>query len=390
MGIHDTIKSAYLGLTKRATDNILMDYKWFAEQEVNSWNHWIRYPLKRRLWLWKHGFPSPFGKLYDLDTHGPDRFISELQRYQLFKSLNGPYRYQIDDKLSQHWMLSEYPDNRPAAYGLIDRGRLHEIADAGADNRSEPVPEALLPMIREHGTLVLKHLRGKGGKEVHLCGFDGEYTLDGEYIEEEALVAKLRNLSGYLVTEFVEQHPYAERLYPHSPNTIRILTMWDNQSGELFVPFACQRIGTERSRPIDNFSVGGLSAEIDLESGTLGSGGQFPYGGEVSWYDTHPDTGEQLNGAKIPGWEEIRSTIEEIARANTHIPAVGWDIILDRDGVPVIIEANTGTGFDMLQIHRPMLDDPRVARIAARHLPEVEPPRDSREGADARRVAPNH
>lgn len=387
MGIHGTIQSAYLDLTERVTDNILMDYKWFAEQEVNSWQYWIRYPLKRRLWLWKHGFTSPFGKLYDLETHGPDPFISELQRYQLFKSLNGPYRYQIDDKLTQHWMLSEYPDNRPSAYGLIDRGRLHKIADAGTESESVPVSEALLPMIREHGTLVLKHLRGKGGKEVHICGYADGYTLDGEPVDPEPLVDQLSQLSGYLVTEFVEQHPYAERLYPHSPNTIRILTMWDNQAGELLMPFACHRIGTERSRPIDNFSVGGLSAEIDRETGILGSGAQFPFTGDVSWYDTHPDTGEELKGAKIPGWEGIRSEIMEIARANTHVPAVGWDIILDREGVPVIIEANTGTGFDMLQVHRPLLDDPGVARIAARHLPSVEPPPDSAETTDTGQIA---
>ncbi|MFB6130103.1 MAG: hypothetical protein ABEJ28_04685 [Salinigranum sp.] len=37
-----------------------------------------------------------------------------------------------------------------------------------------------------------------------------------------------------------------------------------------------------------------------------------------------------------------------------------------------MIEANTGTDVDLLQVHRPLLADPRVARIASRHLPEVD------------------
>lgn len=374
MGLHDVVKASYLGLKEVRSDNKLLDYWWFLEQEVNSWKHWVDLPLRRRLWMWRHGFPSPYGKLYDLDSHDPDAFLSELQRYRLYKSLNGEHRYLIDDKLSQHWMLSDYPSNRPTAYGLVDRGRLHSTGDTAYDGDPRPVAEVLPSMIRDHGTLVLKQLRGKAGKEVLICEYDGEYRLDGEDVSEETLVDELAELSHYLVTEYVEQHDYANELYPHSPNTIRVLTLWDNELGELHTPFAAQRIGTDQSRPIDNFSAGGIAAEIDVETGELGSAVQFPFSGDVSWYDTHPDTGAQLKGATVPDWESILETVEEIALANTDIPAIGWDVIVDGSGEPVIIEANTGTDFDMVQVHRPLLEDQRVARIAARHLPEVEGP----------------
>lgn len=374
MGVHAAVKSAYLQVGKALRHNRLGDYKWFAEQEVNTWKHWVDMPLRDRLWLWRHGFPSPFGKLYDLETHGPDAFLSELQRYRFYRSINGGHRYLVDDKLSQHWMLSEHPENRPTAFGVLDRGRFHGISDTELAGGPGAISDVVPSLLREEGRLVVKQLRGKGGSEVRICAYDDGFRLDDEPTTEAALCDTLAGLEGYLVTEHVAQHDYAERLYPHSPNTIRLLTIWDDEAGELLTPFAAQRIGTERSRPIDNFSAGGLSAEIDLETGEIGTGAQFPFDGEVHRYSRHPDTDAPIEGERVPEWDRVRTTVEEIALEHTNVPAIGWDVILDRSGHPVIIEANTGTGFDMLQVHRPLLLDPRIARIAARHLDDVDPP----------------
>lgn len=377
MGIHGAVKSAYLRFLRSLSDNTLMDVKWFVEQEINSWGNWIHFPVRRRLWLWRHGFTSPYGKLYDLDTYGPEAFLSELQRYRLYRALNGDHRYLLDDKLSQHWMLAAYPENRPDAYGFLDRGRVHGVADTEIEEGSKPVAEWLPQALQSHSKLVLKHLRGKGGKEVIVCEYDEGYYLDGSPVTETALCDEIAQLSGYLITEYVEQHDYAEELYPHSPNTIRLFTLWDDTAQQLLTPMAVHRIGTDRSRPIDNFSVGGVAAEIDLETGELSEAVQFPFTGEVNRYTVHPDSGTRIEGARVPHWETIRSTIEAIARNNTHIPAIGWDVLLDTAGTPIVLEANTGTDFDMMQAHRPFLEDAQLTEVVSRHLPEVSPPSES-------------
>lgn len=386
MGIHEAVKSAYLSLGEAVTNNRLGDIKWLAEQEANSWTNWVDLPIPTRLWLWSNGFPSPYGKLYDFDTYGREPFLSELQRYRFYRSINGQHRYLVDDKLSLHWMLSNHPSNRPAAHGVIDRGRIHGISGSDLEGGPLPVADVVPSLLRDRGKLVVKQLRGEGGKEVLLCAYDNGFVLDGEPVSEAALCEVLSGLSGYLVTDHVAQHDYADRLYPHSPNTVRLLTIWDDEAGTLFTPFAAQRIGTERSRPIDNFSAGGLTAEIDLETGRIGEAAQFPYGGEVSWYRTHPATGAPIEGARVPDWDRIRSTVEAIAIEHTNVPAIGWDVIVDRNGDPIIIEANTGTGFDMLQVHRPLLQDPRMARVASRHLDDVDPSADH--GLDRRHPVP--
>lgn len=373
MGVHKTVKSSYLALGRVLSNNTVLDWKWFLEQEANTWSEWVDLPSRQRLQLYRRGFTSPCEKLYDFDSYGFEPYLSELQRNKLYRACNGNHRYLLDDKLSQHWMLSEYETHRPRAFGLVDRGRIHSTAETEFEGDSRPISQWLPRKLREESRLVLKHLRGKGGKEVIVVGYDESdgFSVDGTPVSKSALLASVEPLSNYLVTEFIDQHPYADELYPHASNTIRLLTVWDDVAEELFTPAGVQRIGTDRSRPLDNFSVGGLSAALDIESGTVGHAAQYPFGGSVSWYNTHPDTGEDIYGKQVPNWDHVRSVVEAIARDNTNIPIIGWDVLLDRRGEPVVLEANTGTGLDLIQVHEPLLANEDVARVAARYLPDV-------------------
>jgi hypothetical protein len=44
---------------------------------------------------------------------------------------------------------------------------------------------------------------------------------------------------------------------------------------------------------------------------------------------------------------------------------VGWDVLVDRAGVPVILEANANPDVNLLQVHGGLLRDPRVRRFYA-------------------------
>jgi len=46
---------------------------------------------------------------------------------------------------------------------------------------------------------------------------------------------------------------------------------------------------------------------------------------------------------------------------------VGWDIILSSEGVPMVIEGNRATDVDIMQIHEPLLSDPRRRRFYEHH-----------------------
>jgi hypothetical protein len=350
-----------------------MEYAWLAGQEVDSWVHWVSLPLGRRLWLYRHGFTSPCGVLYDFERHGPGPYLSELQRYRLYDAANGGHRYLVDDKLAQSWMLNDHGDSRPTVYGVLDRGAVHGVAGTTYEGDPTPVADWLPSALRVHSRLVLKSLRGQGGEEVFVCAHeDGRYRLDGRVVGERELVSTVAELSGYVVTEYVDQHAYADRLYPDAANTIRALTVWDDRAGEVHVAAVVHRIGTDRSRPVDNFAAGGLAAAVDPETGELGRAVGFDDGG-VRWVERHPDTGAPIAGVRVPDWERVLATVERLAADATTIPILGWDVLVDAGGRPTILEANTGTTVKLLQAHGPLLADDRVATVAARYLPGVDP-----------------
>lgn len=369
--MHNRIKSHYISFQDWLSDNKFLEIKWFIEQEINTWKNWISLSPRYRLWLWWHGFTSPNGKLYDFDTHGPEAYLSERQRYRLFENINGAHRYLLDDKLCYHWMLHEFSEFRPRVHGLADQGFVRPVTGASFDGAPIRLRKWLPSQLKESSKLVLKHLRGTGGKQVYICKYDaGEYFINDTRVTETELCERANEFENYLITDFVDQHPYADDLYDGATNTVRIITIWDDELEEITIPAAVQRIGTDRSKPADNWSSGGLSAHIDTETGEIGRAAQFPFSGELNWFEEHPETGSKIAGRRIPRWEAIKETIEEIAMYNTNVPAVGWDVILDESGTPMVIEANTGPGLN-LQIHEPLLADKQIRHIVSKHLQSV-------------------
>jgi hypothetical protein len=326
-------------------------------------------PLRRRLWLWRHGFLSRDDLLYDLDEESRHRYVSEYQR-ELTRPLNGRWKSALDNKLHFHRLLEPFDTHRPVVYAHLKRNRF-SIVDA-PDEDSEPMMEDVGARVRNRldkdGRLVLKPTYGTTGSRVLVCSWTDEgYRINDEGKTAAAFDELIADLDEYLVCEFVEQASYAADLYPESTNTVRVLTMWDPKTDEPFITFAMQRIGTNRSAPVDNWSKGGLTAEVDLASGELSRGVHFPYSGTLEWHETHPETDARIAGVEIPGWSAIREGILDIAANYPQIPYVGWDIVVTGEGEFVIIEANSCTDVDSLQVHGPLLDDPRARRFYEHH-----------------------
>ena len=326
----------------------------------------FRMPLRRRLWLWRHGFLSQADVLYGesgITEDNHHRYLSSYQR-DLTQRINGRWGEALENKLLFHHLLDDFPERRPTIHAHLMDGRYtpvdtEETATSGAD-----AADRVLALLDEHRTLVLKPTYGTIGKRILICErvADG-YRVNGEYRSREEFAARVRGLDDYLISEFVEQAPYAASLYPDSPNTLRVLTMVGPDSGEPFVAAAAHRIGTDRSAPLDNWSRGGLSADIDPATGELGGAVQYPYDGHRERHTSHPDTGAAIAGVEIPGWPAIREGILDIAANCSQIPYVGWDLVVTDEGEFEVIEGNNCSGVRVFQVHRPLLDDPRIRRF---------------------------
>lgn len=206
---------------------------------------------------------------------------------------------------------------------------------------------------------VLKRIGGGGGKDiwiVHRAGPD-QVVVNGALMPLTALV-DLLEMRTFLVTELLTQSRFAHELYPDAINTVRVVTMRDDEGP--FIAFAVQRIGNERSRPTDNLNQGGLCALVDLTTGTLGPARQLETDRSPVAYATHPDTGAPIEGRVIPGWDEVATTLLIAMEEFPRLRYVGWDVVLQDDG-PLVLEGNSYPGVQVAQLHEPLRQHPRIA-----------------------------
>jgi hypothetical protein len=348
--------------------------------------------LWRRLSLWRKGFLSRSETLYDLESHDPGTYVSDYERYVRTKTINGTWSVALSNKLFFDWLMRSYEEHRMKVYGIVRGGRFHARDErrgppaTGTDGGSVPDLDAIVEPAT-NGTvhhagrwvadrldrderLVLKWVNGGGGNNVLLCSrTEDGYEINGERADRTALIRRVDDLDDYLVCEFVEQGSYAAAFYPETPNTLRLITMYDEDAGEAFIGAAIQRMGSTRSGSMDNFSRGGVNAKIDIETGALGPGVQLPTDDRgLEWDADHPDTGARIEGVQVPAWESIRDRICALATDHPMIPYVGWDLLVtDDEGSFTIIEANSYPGLKSIQVHGPLLADERVRRFYARH-----------------------
>lgn len=141
----------------------------------------------------------------------------------------------------------------------------------------------------------------------------------------------------FLIQEAVHQHPKISALNPTSVNTMRMTTY---RSGmEVLLVYAAIRIG-RIGQVIDNQSAGGISAKINPD-GTLG---KYAFGKAGEDLIEKTDTGIVLEGYQLPHYDKAVAKVKELHYSLPLFDLVGWDISIDEEGEPVLIEWNGRPG----------------------------------------------
>lgn len=147
----------------------------------------------------------------------------------------------------------------------------------------------------------------------------------------------------YLLEEAIEGCEEIQAFHPDSLNTIRVVTI--NASGRPIVFGAFIRMGVGDCF-VDNAHMGGLFAQINVETGMIESDGISTFGAR---YKAHPDTGKQIFEFQIPRWEEIKNNCIEASKVIPQNPIIGWDVVINRKGRIEFVEGNHGPDFDVMQ-----------------------------------------
>jgi len=330
--MHAQIKSVR---TKRMRDRI-----------VNAHHDVQKYNVDKVFDARKYGFNMSESASYKLNEENYKEYISTWESYQP-RLANTPYSIISDDKLIFSLVMGSVVDV-PTVYAFILDGKVEALSGYDITN------ENLYDFFVANNGGVLKDREGYDGFGIYVFNTNGTVLISkGKIISKFEFDTIVSNAKNTIAQKRIVQGSFENNIFDGSINTVRMISIKKKDSNEHEVVGAVQRIGTKRSAPMDNFSQGGGSAMIDLETGELSSMtcmDSFDEKGERIFYDKHPDTGAQIKGEKIPHWDLVKETIVKITRKLPLYNFIAWDIAITDDGI-AIIETNMKSSLRVFQVH---------------------------------------
>jgi hypothetical protein len=149
----------------------------------------------------------------------------------------------------------------------------------------------------------------------------------------------------YLLQRLETNHRFFER-YTESLATVRLCVLLD-KSG-VRIPFAVLKLPSRENVADSFWRPGNLACNLDPLSGRiLGVRSKDALG--TTEHEMHPETGEPILGEVVPMWERVLDLARRCAPLFYPVRYQSMDIAIGQDG-PVLIEINTGGGFDLPQL----------------------------------------
>ena len=171
----------------------------------------------------------------------------------------------------------------------------------------------------------------------------GTFVVDlaGSEDDLRALYERFMDQPLVLVEEKVAQHDAINAFYPRSVNTVRVVTLQDDEGIHLIS--AGIRFG--QNGIVDNFSADGMVADVDIDSGRIVTAAVDKKG---RVHETHPYSGKAFVGFEVPRWSEILETARAAMDVLPGINYVGWDVAIGPDRVS-LIEGNSQPDLVLVQ-----------------------------------------
>ncbi len=284
------------------------------------------------------------------DSAAKSRFLGKRAQDELLNKISNPiWRAAAHDKLLFHTLVSALDVPTPRVQAVVHPWRVARGATTlrtVADLTSFLLHDASYPLF---GKPVC------GMHSMRTCAIDsvdrssGEVvTWNGQRLDAQALAAEIvkSDPSGYLLQEQIVPHPLVRSICGARVASIRLITLTEEQGPRPFC--ALWKIPAGENFADNYWRSGNLMGAISLSDGSLervirGAGDS------LEELESHPDTGTQLIGVKVPFWQDLISSCLTAATALSGIPMIAWDVALTERG-PQLIEANIGGDFNLPQL----------------------------------------
>ncbi len=176
------------------------------------------------------------------------------------------------------------------------------------------------------------------------CGIGCERLKVSDFKDFDELYKYLVDKGFCTIEDNIKQHPALSKLYPNAVNSMRVITILDNDKVPHCV-YIVQKMGCGGS-VVDNNC---LFTPVDIETGKM----KYPaHSGDTTKgiiYTEHPDTHVKIQGYQLPFVKEAVEMCLKAAQVVPQIRYIGWDVAITPDG-PAIIEGNTYCAHDFWQL----------------------------------------
>lgn len=323
--IRRRLKTPEDGLVSRTTKRLdkLPAKLALKEEEVQQINSFYK----------KYGFenvPLDFHRFYKSVTGRFDvRFLPETIYYRAIDHFynNWDMAKFLDNKTFYQWFFSDAP--QPVTIGRRMNGFWY-------DHNSKIVSaDDIIRTIGSEGCFCKIATESYGGRGVKFCNTTTSI--------EEFIKATDNDI---IIQQPLKQHELLASISPSSINTLRFITLL-RKSGEVKIYSTILRMGIGDSK-VDNATSGGITVGVDA----TGKLNKYAYSVTGNKYQKHPTSGFVFDGKVIPGIEKARNLVLKQARLIPHFRLVSWDVAIDPEGTPILIEANLCDGeLDFHQIN---------------------------------------
>lgn len=309
----------------------------------------------KRVRAWRMGYLSDtYVQYFGNGEKNVNRYISDYDRWKRAPRLNERYGIVLTDKMMFNDYFQKFEHIIPKIFFEVSKGRLIDFSKE---------PDNVLPIdklwtiLADVKLMILKPKLGYGGLSITKLSYvdPTHIGMGDKTIPKTEFETIIKGLDDYYISQFITQKGYANKIYPHSSNTIRILTIFDVDQNKAWIAAASHRFGVLGTGVVDNWNSGGASASVDIHTGKLGFVAVNPKGGSLQFSEVHPDTKVQMKGVSIENWDKIREGILEMARFCHFCPFIGWDILPCGDTF-YVLEGNDSPDVHTIQIHAPILD----------------------------------
>ena len=284
------------------------------------------------------GFIADQIVIYNLNKKNKKEYLSEFEWYKS-RYINEPYNFVLNNKLVCTDLFKEHL-NVPKVYCFKKDKNIFSSENINTY-------EEIIKLLLKKEELIIKPIsKGKGTDVYKIESQKGVLKINNKETTEEEIIELLKSKNNWFISEYIKQAEYLNKIFEYSTNTIRLITIRNPKTKKCEVLFAVQRIGNKESIPVDNGSKGGLVAKIDLTTGKLSAAKSIQ---NTKEYNKHPDSNNPIKGVEIPNWKEIKETYIKTMDNYPYLYFIAWDILVTEKG-PVLIEANTSSGVNIIQI----------------------------------------